>query len=178
MKLAPFILGTVFSINVFSQVVGPAVTAGEIITPVWVAPTPLTNQLLLTRSNETLMNHVLLNKITELLMLAELEGMHRDWFVNDQQADYLNSLVTENNLKDLRTQVGLVAKNILSALNRGYIAPDKIGEKTNIRTKKVNVALMQSELTKYAVGTIDQPEVFVPLCKFKYISCQLLGCLA
>ena len=24
----------------------------------------------------------------------------------------------------------------------------------------------------------DQPEVFVPLCKFKYISCQLLGCLA
>lgn len=174
MKFAPFILGMVFGVNALAQM-GPgipgavqqanvqaaqAAAAGEIITPLWTAPTPLTTQLLGNRSNATLMNHILLNKITELLMLAELEGMQRDWFVNDEQANYLNGLAQQGNMAVLRTQAGLVAKNILSALNRGYITPDKIGEKTNVKTKKVDAALMQAELTKYANGTITSLDLF------------------
>lgn len=175
MKFSPFILGMVFSVNSLAQVnLGGMqnanqqanvqgqqdAAAGEIVAQLWTPPTPLTTQLIGNRSNATLMNHVLLNKITELLMLAELEGMQRDWFVNDEQANYLNSLAQENNMKDLRTQAGLVAKNILSALNRGYITPDKIGEKTNVKTKKVDATLMQAELTKYAAGTITSLDLF------------------
>lgn len=178
-KLAPFILGMVFSVNSAAQVfgaqglnlgqaavaaanvqAGQAADEGEIITPLFVAPTPLTNQVLVTRSNNVLMNHVLLNKITELLMLAELEGMHKDWFVNDEQANYLNTLATENNMKVLRTQAGIISRNILTALNRGYITPDKVGEKTNVRTKRVDSALMMAELTKYANGTITSLDLF------------------
>lgn len=169
-KFAPFILGMVFSAQAIAQVNMGAAQAnvqaqqaeaqGEIITPLWQPPTPLTTQVLVNRSNPVLMNHVILNKITELLMLAELEGMQKDWFVNDQQANYLNSLAQANDFNQLRTQAGLIGKNILTALNRGYVTPDRIGEKTNVKTKKVDTALMTNELTKYGNNVITALDLF------------------
>jgi murein L,D-transpeptidase YcbB/YkuD len=86
--------------------------------------------------------------------------MQKDWFVNDQQADYLNSLAAQNDMTTLRAQAGLIGKNILTALNRGYITPDKVGEKTNVKTKKVDAVLLQNELTKFAAGTITASQLF------------------
>lgn len=171
LKLNPFILGMVFSINSFAQlnVAGgaqanvanqQAVAQGEIITPLWQAPTPLTTELLTNRLTQTLANHPLLNKISELLNYAELEGMQKDWFVNDQVALNLNTLAMQNDMANLRTQAGIIGKNILSALNRGYITPDRIGEKTNVKTKRVDPTLLQNELTKYANGSITASQLF------------------
>lgn len=165
-KLSPFILGMIFSVNSFAQVnlgVQPAAAADEIVAQLWQAPTPLTTQILVNRSAMSLTNNPLLNKINELLTYAELEGMQKDWFVNDQQVAALNNLAAQNDLTTLRAQAGIITKNILTALNRGYITPNKIGEKANaktVKTKTVDPVLLQNELTKFAAGTVTAAQLF------------------
>lgn len=168
-KLTPFVLGMIFTVNTFAQAVTgtgvnisaeSAVSVAVVTQPVYVPPIPLKNQILSNRSQSVLLNHPLLNKITELLMLADLEGMQRDWFVNEEKVHALNLMAQTNNMTEMRNQAGIIAKNILTALNRGYITPDRLGDKTNIKTKKVASQVMQAQLVNYANGFITALDLF------------------
>lgn len=168
LNLISFIAGMALTSNAVAQlgVSSPSATTTTMTVtaaashPVFVPPTPLTTEILTPRSSSVLVSHPLLNKISELLVLAELEGMHKDWFVNALKAEELNNLAQTQNMNELRTQAGVIARNILTALNRGYIQPEQIGEKTNIKAKRIATSAMNAELTKFSNGTITALDLF------------------
>ena len=166
-KLAPFILVMVFTMQVMAQtnMAGvAAVGANVVTTPVFVPPTALTSQLLASQLTVALVDNVVLNKLTELLNYAENEGMQRDWFLNNDQAAALNMLVTQPTAAseaNLKAAFKAITTNILTSLNRGYVSPEKLGEKTNVKSKKaIASAIMNAELLKYAMAKESADDLF------------------
>ncbi len=168
-KLAPFILGMVFSAQAFSQVVPAGVAAApvNVITPVVsTVAVPLTSETLVLRSQGALLQHVYLNKVNELLMLADAEGMQRDWFVDDQVANLLNSYAQANNANELRKAAYNVVYKMMTILNRGYVQPEQLGDKTLISVAKIKgsakglPALIQKELFRFEKGEISAEQLF------------------
>lgn len=169
-KFAPFILGMMFTAPAFSQIaVGvPAAPApvNVIAAPVSAIATPLTSETLLLRSQGDLIQNDYLNKINELLILADAEGMQRDWFVDDQVAATLNSHAQTNNKVELRKTAYAVVYKMMIALNRGYIQPEKLGDKTLVSLDKIKgsakglPAQIQKELFRFEKGEITGEQLF------------------
>ncbi|MES2803456.1 MAG: L,D-transpeptidase family protein [Bdellovibrionota bacterium] len=166
-KLAPFILGMVFSAQAFSQVAVGAAAPVNVVTPVVsTIAVPLTSETLVLRSQGALLQHVYLNKINELLALADAEGMQRDWFVDDQIANLLNSYAQANNANELRKAAYNVIYKMMTVLNRGYVQPEQLGEKTLISVAKIKgsakelPAVIQKELFRFEKGEISSEQLF------------------
>lgn len=168
-KLAPFILGMVFSAQAFSQVFPAGVAAApvNVVTPVVsTIAVPLTSETLVLRTQGVLLQHVYLNKINELLALADAEGMQRDWFVDDQVANLLNSYAQANNANELRKAAYNVVYKMMTVLNRGYVQPEQLGDKTLISVAKIKgsakglPAVIQKELFRFEKGEISADQLF------------------
>lgn len=135
-KIAPFILGMIFAAPAFAQY-APAVTPNVITAPAPVQANQLANQKLTLRSAGVLnTQNQYLALLNDLLIAAEGEGMQRDWFINDQLAYTLNSYAGSNNNDALVKATYDIGSKILVALNRGYIKPEQLGEKTLIVLSK------------------------------------------
>ncbi|MCM2353709.1 MAG: L,D-transpeptidase family protein [Pseudobdellovibrio sp.] len=167
-KFAPFILGMVFAAPAFSQV-NPAVAAAPVnvvAAPVSAIATPLASETLVLRSQGALIQNEYLNKINELLILADAEGMQRDWFVDDQVAATLNYQAQTGNKNELRKTAYNVVYKMMIALNRGYIQPEKLGDKTLVSLDKIKgsakglPALIQKELFRFEKGEITGEQLF------------------
>lgn len=167
MKITPFILGMVLSAQAFAQVNVVAAGPNVITAPVAVAAaTNLTTEVLKLRSAGQLNDHKVLNLLNSLLINAEAHGMQRDWFVDDQIAYTLNSYANSNNLEALRKSAYTIGVKILVTLNRGYVQPEKLGEKTLISITKfkgplktVQASIMK-ELYNYESGKLSAEQLF------------------
>lgn len=171
-KFAPFILGMVFSVQAFSQVVPAGIVGGaaaplNVVTPVVsTIAVPLTSETLVLRTQGVLLQHVYLNKVNELLALADAEGMQRDWFVDDQVANLLNSYAQANNANELRKAAYNVVYKMMTVLNRGYVQPEQLGDKTLISVAKIKgsakglPAIIQKELFRFEKGEISAEQLF------------------
>lgn len=163
-KVVPFILGMVLSAQAFSQVVAAPVNV--VTAPVSTIAVPLTSETLVLRTQGALLQHVYLNKINELLALADAEGMQRDWFVDDQVANLLNSYAQANNSIELRKAAYNVVYKMMTILNRGYVQPEQLGDKTLISVAKIKgsakglPAIIQKELFRFEKGEISADQLF------------------
>ncbi|AZZ36412.1 hypothetical protein CIK05_06280 [Bdellovibrio sp. qaytius] len=132
-KIAPLILGMIYSTSAFSQVIAQAtpLAANMITAPTSVATVALTKEVLSSRSSVTLdVSNKYLRLLDKLLIAANAEGMQRDWFVNDERASILNSYAKSAGQSDLRNLSLSVAKKILLSLSQGYVQPEMLGDKT------------------------------------------------
>lgn len=131
-----------------------------IVQPALASSKSITNEIIKNQPSATLVDYPPLNKLSELLVLAELEGMQKSWFLTSSKADQLNQLAQQNNLLLIRSEVASIASNLIHSLIHGQITPDKIGEKTNIKPKKTNDALIKTEIEKFESGVTTAQNLF------------------
>ena len=113
-------------------------TSATVSGPVaFIPPQPMTTEFFTASQHSELLNHPLLNKITDLLNLVEWEGLEKSWYLSEANVAHFNELVIQKNNKALAKDVKRAVQRIASDFYGGRVRPAQLVTQYKVVSKRL-----------------------------------------